>query len=453
MTVKESILAAYQTNRQFNRTALAKELGCSRQYLQKVLKDINVKELVQANTGADWEEIQETTTIDRISKGSEYVIDVNSLSINSVDEAIAAAAVDLDKWKEAGHQISSSQVTMKLKVKTGEDKAGNAIIEEEPKTVTNWHVKVRFVPNPERNVIQATHGLIKKIPKFKFSKFRPVNYGSESGYAGIMALIDAHMGKFAWGLEVGRDYDLKIAGSDYLYCTRENLSYMQPFQPEIIYFILGQDIMHTENFEGVTHKGRNTLDTDTRLPKLIEKAEETIIQSITECRKVAPVDVIWSPGNHDIVSSLWMARIVNAYFRDDPYVTVDLGPAKRKCRLWGTTLVGWTHEIIGRYAAWANELAQAFPKEWAASQYREWHHGHKHKKNEIQTSPIVTQGGVKMRQLTALSPIDAWHFEGLFTDAVPGGEAFVMHKTKGMVANFTSWTDHRWPNRLQDKNA
>jgi len=250
MTIKEQIIEAYHVNRQFNRTKLAEKLGCDRSYLHKVLKQLNMQELISESF--EWEEIQETTKIDKIRNGNQYTIDVNSLSINSVEEAVAAAAVDLNEWIETGHQISSSQVTMKLKKKTGEDQKGNPIIEEVPKTVTNWHVKVRFSPNPTRNTHKALNILLPKISKFKFSKFVPVNYGSESGYAGIMALIDAHLGKFAWGKEVGRDYDLKIAASDYDFCTRQNLSYMDPFRPEKIYYILGQDVMHTENFEGKT---------------------------------------------------------------------------------------------------------------------------------------------------------------------------------------------------------
>ena len=219
-SVREQILSAYDEDENFNRSETARKLGCSRSYLHRVLQQANLKKLVHKST--EWEDIEESTKIDRVSKGNEYSIDVNSLTINSVEEAIAAAAVDLDKWKEAGHQISSSQVTMKLRKETGKDKDGHPVITEIPKTVTNWHVKVRFIPNPDRHNIQAVHQLIKLIPKFKYPEFKPVNYGSESGYAGIMALIDAHLGKFAWGREVGRDYDLKIAGSDYLYCTRQN---------------------------------------------------------------------------------------------------------------------------------------------------------------------------------------------------------------------------------------
>ena len=56
-------------------------------------------------------------------------------------------------------------------------------------------------------------------------------------------------------------------------------------------------------------------------------------------------------------------------------------------------------------------------------------------------NPVTTHGGVICRQLTALSPIDVWHFENLFTDAVPGGEAYLWSKTKGIFSNFVAWTD------------
>ena len=57
--------------------------------------------------------------------------------------------------------------------------------------------------------------------------------------------------------------------------------------------------------------------------------------------------------------------------------------------------------------------------------------------------PYLTEGSVALRQLTALSPIDFWHYENLFTDAVPGGESFLWSKTNGVFANFTAWTTRR----------
>jgi len=212
------------------------------------------------------------------------------------------------------------------------------------------------------------------------------------------------------------------------------------FKPEKIFFIVGNDLMHSENYQGTTPSGHNILDVDTRLPMLIKAALEINIKAVYRCRSVAPVEVIWIPGNHDPTASLWLCCALEQHFKDDKHVTVDISPCVRKARLWGNLLVGWTHEIVSRHASWVNELAQAFPKEWGKSVYREWHHGHKHKKNEIKTMPVMTHGGVLCRQLTALSPIDAWHFENLFTDAVPGGEAFLWSKDKGVFSNFIAWT-------------
>ena len=444
-SIKDLIKSAYEADHDFNKSALAREIGCARTYVHRVVRQL------RKSDNAKWTETVDNTTINHDEKeDGSAVVNINSILINTLEEAIKVAKIDLVKWRVARHRISSSQVTMKLREHKGNDKDGNPIIVNTPKTVANWHIQIFLAPNESRHSYYAIENLIQKIPSFKFSKFKPINYGKRSGYAAIMAIIDAHLGKFAWGEEVGRDYDMKIARDDYLFCTHENLSYMSPFAPEKIMYILGQDLMHVENYESKTPKGGNILDSDNRLPKIMYRAKEIVLKSIIECRKLAPVEVIWVPGNHDITSSLWMAHVIDAYFRNDPHVTVDLTPAHRKARLWGTTLVGWTHALTGRHNSWSNELAQAFPDEWAASKHghREWQHGHKHKKGEVKTFPIVTQGGVLMRQLTALSPIDAWHFENLFTDAVPGGEAFVMHKTKGMVANFTSWTG---PNHKADE--
>lgn len=58
-----------------------------------------------------------------------------------------------------------------------------------------------------------------------------------------------------------------------------------------------------------------------------------------------------------------------------------------------------------------------------------------------------TQGGVLLRQLTALSPVDRWHFENLFTDAIPGGEAFLWDKDYGVFTNISAWTGQYEKNR------
>lgn len=355
--------------------------------------------------------------------------------IKDIDTALREQGIDLNLWtvERVVTYDNAWDVTMKLG-----DEAGDHI-----EAYTNYQFKivVFLKRRPDAPIIRAVESIIKKIPQFRFK--RPPMFASKTGVAMEIAPLDAHMGKFAWAKETGRrDYDLNNAVSDYLTGIETTLSWGEPFKPEKIFYIVGQDLMHVENFMGVTPKGGNVLDVDSRLPKIFEAAMETVIKSVYLCRSVAETEVIWIPGNHDMHASLFLCMALKQHFRDDGHVVVDTSPIKRKSRLWGNLLVGFTHEIVGKHQSWSNELAQAFPVEWGKSDFREWHHGHKHKKSEIKTFPTVTQGGVVLRQLTALSPIDAWHFENLFTDAVPGSEAFLWSDKHGVFANFVAWTDN-----------
>lgn len=368
-------------------------------------------------------------------KADTATIETNSFRIRTAEEALVYADVDTDTWEVERQVINFWDVTMKLT---------NGGVET-PEKRTNYQIKLWLRRKVKKHLEEALERLIERIPEFPYAEYTPLHLPSRSGYAGEIAPLDAHLGKLAWALETQqRDYDLDIGVEDYKYATDQNLEWMAPFCPEKIHYIVGQDLLHTENLEGVTPKGRNVLDVDTRFDKLIDASIEVSIRNIYQCRAVAPVDVILIPGNHDMHASKWLARAIDQHFRKDKHVTVDYGPNNRKARLWGKTLVGWCHEIPpAKAAGYANEMAQIFRKEWAEATYVEWHHGHKHRKSEIKTSPVITHGGVLMRQLTALSPIDFWHYENLFTDAVPGGESFVWHKELGVVANFVAWTNHK----------
>jgi len=350
-----------------------------------------------------------------------------------IEDALKHANVDESVWevKEFKRGFWTTPIAARV------DKNGRVVT---PQTlIQNYYIRITFHRKPQEHVEKAVASFIKDVPKFKYSK-EPPKFIKQSGIALEIAPVDAHFAKLAWDAETQRgDYDLDIATDNYGTVIEQNLAWGSVFKPEKIFFVVGQDLMHAENFEGVTPAGRNVLDVDSRLPKLIRAAMEINLKAVYRCRSVAPVEVLWVPGNHDPTSSLWLCLALEQHFKDDKHVTVDVSPCKRKARLWGNLLVGWTHSIVGRHNAWANELAQAFPELWGQSKYREWHHGDKHKKMEVKTTPTVTHGGVLMRQLTALSPIDAWHFEHLFTDAVPGGESFLWSKDKGVFSNFVAW--------------
>jgi hypothetical protein len=196
-----------------------------------------------------------------------------------------------------------------------------------------------------------------------------------------------------------------------------------------------------------TTQGEHTLDVDGRITKIHKIVFTNVRDAIYKASMLAPVEGIWIPGNHDFLASYMLAFALKEHFRDNKRVTIDISENPRKARLWGNLLVGWTHRIVGKPTVWSNELAQAFPEMWGKSVFREWHHGDQHKKQDVKLVPTFTSGGVLCRQLTALSPVDKWHFENVYTDAIPGGEAFLWSKDYGIFANFISWTGQYDENR------
>lgn len=421
MMKKEKLREIWEKDPRFNRAKASREIPLDLRMIQRYVKEF------ETGLPAKSKAHRADKSIKREFGDDHGCIELNSYTICNKDDALRIAQVDLEKWEIAKYTFNSWQVTIKGP-------------EDQPITKTNYQHKFELklkIPHP---IETAIRDLIKEIPPLAAQK--PPKIKSESGIAGEIALVDAHFGKMAWALETGRrDYDLKIASSDYLQACGKNLKWLEPFKPEKIFYVLGNDYMHTENYWGTTPRNNNILDVDSRLPKIIKTAITIQIEAIKACRDVAPTEVIWIPGNHDEHSSLWLACVMEQAFLNDKHVTVDLEPAKRKARLWGSLLVGWAHDIHKKYPTWNNELAQAFPDLWGQSTFREWHCGHKHKKMETKMHPTITQGGVLIRQLTALSPIDAWHFENLFTDALPGGESFLWSKKNGVIANFTAWSD------------
>jgi hypothetical protein len=356
-------------------------------------------------------------------------IAINSLTIVSLSEALKISNCDQSKWEVERHLFNSWGVTLK-----GPD--GNPVYR------TNYQVKFWVRPKRIEPMAIAMQELIDQIPTLPRPRKR--HKPAKHIYAGEMALYDVHLGKFAWGLETGQgNMDLKVCERIFMNAAERHLNNWSPYSLGKIVYIVGQDFMHFENQSGVTPHGGHVLDVDSRLPKVVNAAIKMNLQVIRMCREVAPVDVLWVPGNHDIHSSYWLCQVIKQAFANDPHVAVDDGPEQRKARLWGNLLVGFTHDAEGRkQAVSVNMLPQYWPELWAKSRYREWHTGHLHKKNETKFTPVHTVGGVVVRRISAMSTIDFWHYDNAFTDAVPAGESFLWSKESGVEAHFTSNIDY-----------
>jgi len=358
-------------------------------------------------------------------------IEVNSLTIHTVEQALEVANVDLEKWEITSSKVNSWQVTIKVK------KQVDGKIVENPEQRTNYQVSVKLRPKISSVIETALETLIERFPiREPFIDLAPEPNGD---YMFELALYDAHFGKLAWGKETGQqDYDLKIAEKVFAAAAKKLLSYTTSFPISKILFPVGQDFFHAENYVAVTSKGHNILDTDGRLPKIIDAGILSIINAIEACIKVAPVEILWVPGNHDMHASYWMAKLLQHHYRDISQVKVDLSKEWRKSFRWGDCLIAFSHGDSERRNMLPAIMAQFWKKDYAECRFHEWHVGHFHKKNEEKFSPTSTVGGVIVRQIPTLSAIDAWHYQYGFVDAIRAGEAFLWDKKAGMVAHYTA---------------
>lgn len=251
-----------------------------------------------------------------------------------------------------------------------------------------------------------------------------------------ISLFDAHFGKLAWGPETGTDYDTDIAATVYQNAIDDLLARTKGMQPSKILFPVGSDFFHVNNWQGTTVHGTQQ-DIDTRFARVFELGSRSVIDAIDKCRRLAPTEIIWVPGNHDRETSYYLMRVLDAYFRKDKNVHVDMSPKPRKYVKHGVCLVGFTHGDREKANALPQIMATEVADLWASSPCREWHRGHRHTKAAITFRGVSEYGGTIIRDLPSLSAHDYWHYMEGYVCSRRAADAYVWDAKEGVVACHT----------------
>jgi len=377
------------------------------------------------------------------SEQKEFATDTGIIStcrknVRTLDELIAYMRVDLTVWEVERHVINKWEVVGKpgsnnsLKANT---ESGFAV--EPLYQVKAWlkrRVKTVHVTALEQLITRLEqHALRPQKNKRQSAPRRPA---VAHRFLLEVSLFDAHFGLLAWGKETGEDYDLKISEQKYQAAVEDLLQKTRGCAPERIVFPLGNDFFHVNNPEGVTPAGHNALDVDGRLAKVLETGELAVIRALESCSRLAPVTVLWIPGNHDPETSFYLCRIIKAYFRNDPRVKVDCGPSPRKYLHYGQNLIGYPHGNEERHADLPTIMAGENRGTWGRVKYCEWHVGHLHKQKETRYSASDTYGGIIVRTLPSLAGTDAWHFKKGYVNGRRIAEANLYDHDQGPVATY-----------------
>ncbi len=363
-------------------------------------------------------------------KGDETRIWSISSEIRTLDDAIAKAEIDLDLFEIKECVVNQYQVPMKLK-------------EGETTTVHRevlWQVKVtlrRKVAQWLTDGIEAVHDRFRQhSPKYKgLSRLKKL----KDPHLYEVSIFDHHFGKYAWQVETGNNYDLKIAANIYKTAFADLLARATAFEIDRFLLPLGNDMLHFDNSQQTTTAGTSMGDSsDSRYAKVFETAFAVLVEQIDVLIARAPVDIVLVAGNHDKHAAYHLCYALRQFYRNTSRVTIDTDWRKRKYIHYGCNLLGFAHgdAIRDRWARLPTLMATEEPEKWAATTHREFHLGHVHHKAKREFLPVQEHEGVVVRTLPSLTATDAWHYEHGYTSG-RAAEAYLYSLHDGYVGHFS----------------
>ena len=379
-----------------------------------------LKDVVRKSKARDKSEHEEFETVVEDKKLS---IGIRSFEkIETLEDVINKAKIDLTVWEPVRSTANHWEVVVKDEC--------NAI-----HTMPLWQVKVEFRRIISKTLHLAAEAIAKRITSGKF-KLTQVRYPKTLKRPSVLELsmTDHHFGKLGWAPEVGENYDLAIAERYFENGVRHSIDRAAGIDIAEIILPLGNDYYHFESRAGTTEAG-TPVDCDGRWAKVYQVGIESMLKAIERCRQVAPVRVMWIPGNHDYVSSYWLCQVIKSAFEGVDNVIVDVSPVSRKYYQFGKCLIGWCHGKDEKSARLPGLMAVEKPQEWAVSTAcREWHIGHLHQSKAMHWTGTHESDGVTVRVLPSLAGTDAWHFANGFCMSRHATQCHVYDYEYGLTA-------------------
>ena len=255
---------------------------------------------------------------------------------------------------------------------------------------------------------------------------RPAKPAAGKGQMLAWGLWDAHLGLYAWQSEVGANFNLDIAIDRITNSIDDMVEELRGQPIERIVMPVGNDFMHYDNVRQKTSFGEHHMDCDGRYGKVYAAGLRCLCHMVERAASLCgDVEILYVPGNHDLTSSYTLCVALAQRYRAWKGIRFDLAANPRKFRLFGGTLLGFTHGD----GAGAQQLATIFPTEcrdeWSKATYREIQVGHTHQRREVSFAGVVPVNGITIRTNPCLSNVDMWHHrQGLIGEPMKSVEAW-----------------------------
>ncbi len=398
-----------------NKTLAAKALSIPRTTLFDRLKNINPD-----------------STMSMDQRDNCITLEVDDPEIKTAEEALKRAKIDTAIWQIERTIFKWWDTSMKIDV-NGQSR---------PHKQRNYGFTVYLKRKIPRIVADGTEEFMARISDLapKFSKRTSKRKLKSELHWAVFSVYDTHFGKLAWKPETGENYDLQIAEDIYSKAVDDLLDYTMGREITQIDFPVGNDALHIDKLDNTTTAG-TPQDTDGRLPKIFNTCCRAHIRAVGRLLEVFPAAIVYVkyvPGNHDYLLAWFLTRHIETYFKDNPKVVVDSSPSARKYSSFGCNAILFTHGKEEKVDKLSYIMAAEKPKLWAATECREAHIGHGHRKGEIRWVGVEESEGFVVRRIPSLTPPDAWHYLKGYVNNRRAAEVFLYSRDNGYTGQFSA---------------
>lgn len=218
----------------------------------------------------------------------------------------------------------------------------------------------------------------------------------------VYPLGDPHFGMLSWDDETGKSFDIHIAKKN-MQAAIDYLVDQGPRAKNAAVISLG-DFYHSDNLQNKTVRSGNVLDVDSRWYRILQVGFQSFVGTIEAALlRHEKVHVIVEIGNHDDHSAAFLSIALDAWYRNEPRVTVDKSPAKYHYLKFGRNLIGVTHGDTVKHSDLESIMFHDCKDNIGDTDYRYWYVGHIHHTKKLEYRNCVVES------FRTLAPQDAWH--------------------------------------------
>lgn len=227
------------------------------------------------------------------------------------------------------------------------------------------------------------------------------NYSYLSGNKMLLIdIADLHMNLQSSVFSSGNEYNCDIAEQLFFHVINDILTRTKIFKFKEIVFCIGGDMLNGDNLFGSTTKG-TPQDSDIHYYDAYEKLCAMIVKAIDLLKDICKVSIIYIMGNHDEVSGFKLAKFIDAWFRNEPNVSVDYQPIARKYKLFGKTLLCFAHD--GKVQKLPAIIANEARSYWSQAETTEVFLQHLHTEQVL-----VEDNNIRIQRLPTISGRSKW---------------------------------------------